>query len=49
MMCDTPTAVGFARGRISLLESERMELVRYSIEELLKVEKIQDFMGEFRI
>ena len=44
MMRDTPTTVGFARGRINLSESERMKLVRYFVEELFRVEKIQDLM-----
>ena len=48
-MRDTPTAVGCARGRISLSESERMKIVRYSVEELFRVEKSQDLTGEFRI
>ena len=49
MRYDAPTAKGFARGRISLSESERMKLVRYFVEELFRVEKIQDLMGEIKI
>ena len=49
MRYDAPTAKGFARGRISLSDSERMKFLHFFIEKLFKAEKIQDLMGEIKI